>query len=188
MSVLEWLIEGSALLLIIVSIWLHYKANVIMNSIAETNRRARSFLDESRPIFETWETDLTNLSVSMETWKEKIDQNLEYSIAEHLYSAGMQVLVSLGASEMGKGEKARQTMALVGLQKIGAAIGRGIKKEIPVIEQFQQAQDGGGGVEDVIGDLLGIKIPKGILGHLKNNMGGPAQPQQQKQPEIAGRR
>ena len=120
----------------------------------------------------------------MEKWKVMIDKNLEMPFSEHLFHAMFNTLVTLGAKDMGKESQAKQNMAIVGFQKIGRAIGKGLKKEIPMIEQFSGGAAGGGG-DDGLGGILeigaemfGMKLPPGagkLLGKLAGNQAAPVE-------------
>ena len=171
MSAITGLIEGLALVLVLVSIYLHFWGIKVLKKydIAGTNfKRISEDLDVMIQIYKP----------SLESWKGMIDKNLEIPISEHLFHAGFNTLVTLGASDMGKEGQAKQNMAIMGFQKIGRAIGKGLKKEIPQIEQFGGLVGGSGGADSGMGGLLeigaemfGMKLPPGA-GKLLGNMAG----------------
>lgn len=180
MSVMTPLIEGLGLVLIIVSIWLHYYAGIIAKKY---NKAADRLLE----IAEGADNMMGLAAGEIEKLKGSIEMQLEIPIGEHLFHAMFNTLVTLGASEMGQAEKAKQTMALTGFQKIGQSVGRGIKKEIPQIEmmeKFAGGRGGGGGapgggmIESIVGDMFGIDLPPGAIGAIL----GPKQPAPAQEP------
>lgn len=199
MSVIEWFDYGLALVLLLYSLWLHRKAQVVIeksNVIAESGG---AFLGESLPKIESALANLTsiedrvakNLSriegrvegellfyrTIVDDLKAKVDEQLEIPISEHMFHAAVNLLVSLGASDMSKESKARQTMALIAFQNIGRHIAMGIKKEIPAVEMLNKS-GGGDGIpggfapESIIGQLFGIDLPAGSLNALAQGGGG----------------
>lgn len=180
MSVLTLLIEGLGLVLIIVSIWLHYYAAKIA---VKYNHNA----DRMKELIEGGDRFIELVQAEIESIKESLQAQLEIPLGEHMFHAMFNTLVTLGASEMGKAEKAKQTIALNGFQKIGQSVGRGIKKEIPQIEmmeKFAGGRGGGGGapgggmIESIVGDMFGIDLPPGAIGAIL----GPKQPAPAQEP------
>lgn len=186
MSVLEWIIEGLALVLILYSIWLHRKAHKIMNNIEETAQAARVYLDTFAPTVEGW---IQKIDSKLEGWMEAIDSNMAIPWGEHIFHALFNTLMTLGASEMGKGEQGKQTMALYGFQRIGEALGKGLKKEIPAVEyanQYLGGEQDGGMIDfgSMIGEYFGVKIPPGML--KPSNKPNPYEPGAKKPKEDSG--
>lgn len=152
------------------------------NRIKKTVEEVRITNDISRKRMELILNEISDklaiYSPSLDQWKEQIDKNLEVPISEHLFHAFFNTLVSLGASDMGKEGTAKQNMAINGFQKIGRAIGKGLKKEIPAIEKFSGGGSSGGGIpgiEGIIGNLFGIDLPPGTLNAIQG-MGGSKPP------------
>lgn len=182
MSVMTPLIEGLGLVLIIVSIWLHYYAGIIAKKYNRAADRLLQISDNVDGLTAMAAQEIANI-------KEGVNMQLQTSIAEHIFHAMFNTLVTLGASDMGKAEKAKQTIALNGFQKIGHSIGRGLKKEIPIIEQAGNFKGGGstgsqagglpgGLVESIVGDMFGVDLPPGTIQTLMNSskpQGGPVQ-------------
>lgn len=160
MSVIEWIIEGSVLVLILFSWWLHLKANKIANEVRETNAKTSAIVDSLAPVADM-------IIEKIPSWSDKIDENMEHSWGEHIFHAFFNVLVSLGAGEMAKGDKAKQTMALQGFAAMGEALGRGLKKEIPAVEYANKylgdGQPQGFDPSGLIGQIFGIDLPPGLL-------------------------
>lgn len=170
--VVDWIIEGLALVLLIVSIYVHVWGIKILKKY-----------DIAGDIFKRFAQDLDNTwaiyKPSLESWKEMIDKNLEIPISEHMYHTVMNTLVSLGAKDMGKESQAKQNMALHGFAKIGRSLGKGLKKEIPAIESLSglvgKGGGSGGGIESMIGSFFGVDLPPGALDML-NAANQPQQP------------
>ena len=172
MSVISWLIEGGALVLVLVSLYLHFWGIRVLKKYDRAG-------DKFRVISEELDTIIQIYKEPMEQWKVAIDKNLEMPASEHLFHAIFNTLVTLGAKDMGKEGQAKQNMAIVGFQKIGRAIGKGLKHEIPQIEQFGNLASGSaggsgsgmGGILEVGAEMLGVKVPPG-MGKLLSNLGG----------------
>lgn len=174
MSATLSLYEGILIVLAMLLTWWGIREarhiQITVNEIRESNAETRRKVDQ---IFEIY-------GPALENWKEAIDKNLEIPISEHLFHALFNTLVTLGASDLGKESQAKQNMAIHGFQKIGGAIGRGIKKEIPAIDTLSGmvkgkgggAQGGGLGIESIVGEMFGIDLPAGSLDMLMNMGGG----------------
>lgn len=185
MSVIEWLLEGLLLVLILYSFWLHRKAEKVINRVEDISQKTGDFFDESRPKLTTAFDNLTSTlgkaegeliyyRAAFEDIKNKADAQLSIPIGDHLFHAFANTLITLGASDMSKEDKAKQTMALIGFQNIGRHIAMGIKHEIPAVEMLNTYSEKSGGaqgfgVESIIGKVLGIDIPPGALDLLHQN-------------------
>ena len=173
MSAITGLIEGLALVLVLVSLYLHFWGIKVLKKYDVAGKKFETISEELDILVQLYKPDL-------EKWRSKIDANLELPISEHLFHALFNTMVTLGASDMGKEGQAKQNMAITGFQKIGRAIGKGLKKEIPAIEQFSGLAGGGsagggsdgmGGLIEIAGEMFGIKIPPGA-GKLLSGLGG----------------
>lgn len=170
MSEITWLLEGLAFVLLVLSIYLHFWGIKIMKKYSIAGDRWISVTTDLDNIVEIYRP-------SIEKWKTDIDGYMEMPPAEHLFHAFFNTMVSLGAKDMGKEGQAKQNMAINGFQKIGRAIGKGLKKEIPAIEQFSSmggGGDGGPGLEGIVGSMFGIDLPPGTIQALQG-MGGSKQ-------------
>lgn len=186
MAVSLSLYEGIVIVVMsVLSIFAYWEIRHIHNVAARVDERSKNVYDSSMVNLQRMENMVINMENMVtlytdpaEEWKAKIQENLEIPLAEHLFIAFFNTLVSLGASDMGKEGTAKQNMAINGFQKIGRAIAKGIKKEIPQIEALQGMTGGGGGGGDMISSLassvLGFDIPPGIMGALAG--GGKAPP------------
>lgn len=181
MSVIEWFDYTLALVLLLYSLWLHRKAQLVIQNAEIMVKSGSEFLGGSLPAIKTTIADLSNIKDQYlsygEELKQKLDKQLEISFGEHMFVAGMNMMISLGASDMSKEEKAKQTMALIGFQNIGRHIAMGIKHEIPAVEmlnQYSENADQGsqGGLfapETIISKVTGMDIPPGTFQALNAN-------------------
>lgn len=172
MSELSWLIEGLALVLVLVSIYLHFWGLQVLKKYDLAGKKFQSISEDMDIMIQIYKPDL-------EKWKDQIDNNLEMPFSEHLFHAMFNTLVALGAKDMGKEGQAKQNMAIVGFQKIGRAIGKGLKKEIPAIETLSGMGGGGGeggggvgGMAEMVAGMFGIDLPPGAGNMIGNMMGG----------------
>lgn len=180
MSVIQWLLECLLLVLILYSFWLHKKANVVIDNVEMLSKKTAQFFDESKPKLERAFDNLTSTlgkaegelvyyRAAFDDIKEKADAQLSIPIGDHLFHAFMNSMITLGATDMAKEDKAKQTMALIGFQNIGRHIAKGLKHEIPAVEMLNkysdgaQSSDGGFGVESIMGKVLGMDIPPGTF-------------------------
>lgn len=168
MSAVTWFIEGLALVLVLVSLYLHFWGIKVLRRYDRAGQKFERIAQDVDNMIEIYKP-------SLESWKTMIDKNLEVPFSEHLFHAMFNTLISLGASDMGKEGQAKQNMAITGFQKIGRAIGKGLKKEIPQIEAFGGLADGTGGGEagllEIGAAMFGVDLPPGAS-KLLQNMGG----------------
>lgn len=179
MSVSLSLYEGVVLvvfsLLSILAYWeirhIHKIVDNVENRSLDIHKKSTDVLMKLDYSATAVQTTIMEYEPSLIQWKEMIDKNLEIPISEHLFHASWNTLVSLGASDMGKESTAKQNMALNGFQRIGKALGKGLKKEIPAISKLSGGGGGAGG--DLLGGLassmFGVDLPPGTMDLLLNS-------------------
>lgn len=208
-SINAWLLTALALISIILHFWgirvMKYYRDLAINLTQTANGSRRMIermssdlhttIQQAQNTIANIEADRVLYQTYVEETLVKLEPIIQTPPSQWIFDASIGILTALGASDIGKSEQARQNMALTGLQRIGKAIGKGIKKEIPVIEQLSgggQSAPGGnplGGIgESIASSFLGVDLPPGSLSML---MGGPRQvkPQEKKSVDsgIAGR-